>query len=380
MQTRIIILGGYGNTGFLIARLLLEQSDAQIIIAGRNFIRAQQAADKLNHEFYCDYRVSSKKVDTRNKSSLKAAFDDVNLVIVASSTINYTRNVVDIALEVGVDYLDLQLSSPAKLSVLNYLRQKIEKKERCFITDAGFHPGIPGAMVRYAASKFDTLEVAKISAAFQLNWKEFLFSESTTSEFIDELTHFNPLILKNKKWIVMSMEELPKFDFGEVFGERCCPPMFLEELRSLPDSIPSLNETGFYISGFNWMTDYIIMPIAFTAFKVFGEKAKIPMGKLFLWGLQTFSRPPFGATIQLEAEGLKDKKNSLMHMRLTHDNAYILTAVAVVACLLQYLNGSIRRPGLWFQAHLVEPIQFFKDIERLGVKTSIQIKQVVLNK
>ena len=372
MQTRIIILGGYGNTGLLISRLLLQESDVQIVIAGRNLIRAERAADELNREFHSD-RVSSKQVDAANTSNLEAAFDGINLVVVASSTITYARNVADIALEVGADYLDLHLSSPAKLSVLNSLREKIERKGRCFITDGGFHPGVPGAMVRYAASKFDVLEVAKISAAFQLNWKELLFSESTTSEFIDELINFNPLVLKNKKWVKMSMQKIPKFEFGEFFGERYCPPMFLEELRSLPDDIPSLNETGFYISGFNWMTDYIIMPIAFTAFKVFREKAKMPMGKLFIWGLKTFSKAPFGAIIQLEAKGLKDKKNSFMRMKLTHDNAYILTAVPVVACLLQYFNGTIRRPGLWFQANLVEPIQFFSDIERLGVRVNIQI-------
>ncbi len=53
----------------------------------------------------------------------------------------------------------------------------------------------------------------------------------------------------------MGMKEIPKFNFGELFGERYCLPMYLEELQSLPGLIPSLNETGFYISGFNWMTD-----------------------------------------------------------------------------------------------------------------------------
>ncbi len=196
MATRIIILGGYGNTGFLIARSLVKESSVELVIAGRDINRAEQKATELNSEFYTD-RVSFKYVDAANTNSLKVAFTGVNLVVVASSTIEYTYNVVSVALEVGIDYLDVQLSSPTKLSVLNSFRKELERQGRCFITDGGFHPGVPAAMVRYAATKIDVLEVANISAAFQLKWKELLFSESTTSEFIDELMNFNPMVLKN---------------------------------------------------------------------------------------------------------------------------------------------------------------------------------------
>lgn len=372
METKIIILGGYGNTGLLIARFLLQESNSELILAGRDLSRAQRSAAELNREFHTN-RVSSKQVDAASPKSLVAAFTGVNLVVIASSTMEYTHNLVRAALDTDIDYLDLQLSSPTKLAVLNASCEEIEKKGRCFITDGGFHPGVPAAMVRYATTQLDELEVANVSAAFQLNWQTLFFSESTTFELIDEMINFNPMIFKDRQWMEMKMNKFPKFNFGEPFGERYCLPMFLEELKLLPDSIPSLRETGFYISGFNWMTDYIIIPIDLAVFRIFKEQARILMKNFFVWSLRNFSKPPFGAVIQLEGQGLKDGQNRSIQMRLKHDDAYVLTAIPVVACLLQYLNESIRRPGLWCQANLVESKQFFDDINRLGVKVSLQI-------
>ena len=143
--------------------------------------------------------------------------------------------------------------------------------------------------------------------------------------------------------------------------------MFLEELRSLSGQISSLREVGFYIAGFNWMSDYVVMPVAFTAIKLFGDRAKEPMGQLFRWSLKHFSKPPYGAVIQVDAKGLKGNQTSLIRMRLNHDDTYVLIVIPVVATLLQYLNGHDQTPGLWFQANFVDPIQFFQDIERLGV-------------
>jgi hypothetical protein len=48
-------------------------------------------------------------------------------------------------------------------------------------------------------------------------------------------------------------------------------------------------------------------------------------------------------------------------------------AVPVVACLLQYMNGTINKPGLCFQATVVEPKRFLDDMKRMGLGVTVEI-------
>ncbi|MDH3457852.1 MAG: hypothetical protein OER90_13520, partial [Gemmatimonadota bacterium] len=112
--------------------------------------------------------------------------------------------------------------------------------------------------------------------------------------------------------------------------------------------------------------DYVALPIAWLALRVGRKRLVRPAGKLVGWGLRRFSRPPFGTVLLIEAKGWK--KGRLVSFRGTvrHNDAYALTAIATVACLLQYLDGSIRAPGLQLQALCVDPRRFTTDLERLG--------------
>lgn len=150
-----------------------------------------------------------------------------------------------------------------------------------------------------------------------------------------------------------------------------CAPMFLKEMRPLPEMLPSLRETGFFIAGINWFVDYVVMIIGWLALKICPQRAIKPVGKLLAWGLDTFSKPPYGIILLLEAHGWKDQKYTNLRLKLIHKDGYVMTAVSVVACLLQYLDGSIKKPGLWLQANVVEPERMIKDIERLGVTVEI---------
>jgi len=61
-QNTILVLGGYGNAGTVIAPMLPAHTPYRIILAGRNGERARQVAEQINLEFATD-RVSGMAVD-----------------------------------------------------------------------------------------------------------------------------------------------------------------------------------------------------------------------------------------------------------------------------------------------------------------------------
>ena len=209
MTTRMLVLGGYGTAGAMLARLLLERSDAEVVISGRTAAKADALAAELGAVFGAR-RCTARCVDAADPRALDDALTGIDLVVVASSTLAHVRTVAEAALRAGVDYYDLQLSVRAKFEVLESLREQMEREGRCFITDGGIHPGLSAAMIRALLPAFGRLERADCSGLMRVDWNAFAFSTSTIHELVDEFRDYRIEALRDGVWTKVPSRQMQR--------------------------------------------------------------------------------------------------------------------------------------------------------------------------
>ena len=366
---RILIIGGYGNTGRLIAEYLLKfTSDVHVTLAGRNEEKARQLAETLNADF--PGRVAAAGLDLSDEAAVDRAVAQTGLVVNAAGAIPHTRNVAKALALRQKNAIDTQLATSEKIKVLEEFAPGFEKAGVTYITDGGFHPGLPAAMLRLAAARTDTLEKANVYSALKFDWRGLEFSPETMMEFIGEFRSYRLPLYIDGQWKDQSGWKSFSYDFGPPFGKQYCVPMQLPEMEDVTKQLPALRETGFLVTGFNPVADYLLLPFLLLALRVLPPSSDKWLSKLLFWGLK-FGRPPFGIELVADCTGQKGGKPVHFKIKVSNPAGYLMTAVPVVACLLQVLDGSVKKPGLWRQALVAEPERFFEDMRRMGINTQV---------
>jgi saccharopine dehydrogenase (NAD+, L-lysine-forming) len=362
---RIAIIGGYGNTGSKVAAHLANEGGFKISILGRDGFKAEALAAKIKNDTGAVVRIS--QVDVRSPESLRHALADIDLVLSATCETAHSPNVARAALDLGCDYMDTHLSSPRKWGELLKLKHQIVERGRCFISDGGAHPGLAAAMVRLAASEIE-IETASVFGSFNIDWANLTFGSNAADDFVGELRDMDPSVYVDGCW-QSSWRNQRSHNFGAPAKIQNCVAMNLEEMKRLPSLYPALRETGFYVGGFGWLIDMLVMPACmFALYALPHQSARI--GRFLLFSLKRWSPDGKWALLDMEATGQRDGRAVQMTVRVSHQDAYELTALAVVGTIVQY-RSLPRRVGLWTQAEYVVPEPYFEFLRSRSVRVSI---------
>lgn len=137
---RVVILGGYGVFGSIIATQLARHTDAELVLAGRNPRHGAALARRLNARCV--------RCDLRNPNDLGATLEGACLAIhTAGPFRDPTHPVARACLDAGVHYIDIA-DDPGHVSTITQLDAVARRRGLFFCAGASATPAITAAMAR----------------------------------------------------------------------------------------------------------------------------------------------------------------------------------------------------------------------------------------
>jgi saccharopine dehydrogenase (NAD+, L-lysine-forming) len=368
-EATIAILGGAGNTGRRLARRLARTGRFDLRLMGRNKASVDDAAARIAAE--TGATLTGVRADSGDRAGLLSALSGADLVVSATSATRHAPIVASVALELGIDYFDIHLSSADKWQALRAIEPDIVRRGLQFVSDGGFHPGLPAAMIRRLAATVDLVE-APVYASFSVDWSRLEFGPDAAWDFASELIEMDPSAFRDGAWR-RSWRNGRSFDFGPPHGRQATIAMGIEELRPLPAQLPGLVDTGFYIAGFGPVIDHVVLPAVMLAMQI--PPLRRPAARALFSALRRFTRHDEWTLLVCDGRGRRDGEPVTAQLRVAHDDPYELTAIAAAACVLELIGGP-RRPGLLPQGLHVDPEVFFGHLKDMGVGIAETIASV----
>lgn len=152
-KENILIVGGYGEVGGKIAKLLLRNYPNRVLIAGRNIEKAKQFCARYNH------LATPIQMDV-SKTVLPQQLEGVALVIMCLE--QQDTAFAQLCLREGIMYIDIT-ASYAFLKKLEDLHPIAVQHHSTIVYSVGMAPGLTNLMAMHAAQQLTTVDQLHIS-------------------------------------------------------------------------------------------------------------------------------------------------------------------------------------------------------------------------
>lgn len=155
-KNKILIVGGYGRVGQLIAARLAPHFPRQVIIAGRNFSTAQNVADELG------YGIEARTADV-STDEMTDILDGVRLVLVCLDQTD--TNFVEQCISRHICYIDIS-ADYTFISKVEKLNHSAKVSGATVVLSVGVAPGLTNLLAKRAKEQMGYIERLDIVLEF----------------------------------------------------------------------------------------------------------------------------------------------------------------------------------------------------------------------
>ncbi len=389
---RIVVLGGAGIIGRVIARDLCEgENVSEVVIADRDFAGAERVAAELGspkaRAAYCD--VTDREATVRLLEGAAAAVNSVQYY--------FNLDVMHACLEARVPYLDLGGLFHTTRKQLQ-LDSAFREARLLAVLGLGSCPGIANVHAGYIGQMLDTVEYIRIYNGSTPDEGDSLAWAYSLQTILDEIT-LNPVIYRDGQFVeVEPLSEMEVFPFREPIGLAKAHHSIHSEMATIPLSLAhkGIRECFFKITFWGYseravekMRMLVELGLASTEPVEVGGVRVRPRDVLMAVLSRSKAVERKGSLgfkdIATVARGTKDGEEVVVRLDTTawpHPRWKISGGTVLVAAppsiIAQWIGeGRIQQVGVLPPEQVVDPLPFFRELEKRGARTEVTVTRPI---
>lgn len=358
---QVLILGGTGRIGRAVAADLVQHTQAQVTVSGRNSRVGTQVATRLGEN------VQFLALDLADRAGLSAAISSASLVIHCAGPFHHRdARALKTCIQQGVNYLDVSDHRSFTLKALA-CRADAEAAGITAIVNSGVFPGISNSMVRQDVESLDSAEQIHLSYVVAGSGGAGPTVMRTT--FLG-LQHPFEVQLDGQWQVVQPYSDRETIEFPAPYGKAHVYWFDMPEALTLVEAFPVKT----VITKFGSVPDFYNHVTWFLAHQ-FPRRwlQRRSVLEFLAWGSHhttsmTDRFSGIGVAMRSEVKGEKDGKPALACSTLAHENTAIAAGYGTGSIAQLVLSGQLRKPGIWPVEQALTTDLFQQTMKARGVK------------
>lgn len=390
-MTRIVVLGGAGIIGKIIAKDLAEDG-SEVVVADINLEGARETASALGENAHpC-------RVDVTDPQSLDDALKGA-AACVNSAQYYFNLDVMRGCLRNGVPYLDLGGLFHTTRKQLE-LGEEFRKAGVTAVLGMGSCPGVANVQAGYLGKMLDTVEWVRIYNGATVDQGESLSWAYSLDTIIDEISQPSIVFRDGEFLELPPLSEEEFFPFPEPIGYAKTHLSLHSEVATIPLSLKDkgIRECSFKITFFGY-SEAALRKMQFLAELGFARRDKVrvrggaevaPRDVLvaLLQQAPAANKPPENLgfkDIVTVAAGTQAGKQVVLrvdtsawpHPRWGVSGGRMLVASPPAIIARWLADGRLRQPGVWAPEQVVDGEAFFAELAQRGAKTELTRQETI---
>lgn len=361
MAQQVLIVGGTGRIGSSVAKDLVNHTDAEIIITGRNLNAGNLISSQLGSQ------VKFLALDLADQEGLTQAIANCQVVIHCAGPFHYRdARVLKTCIEAGVNYLDVSDHRSFTSKALGY-RSEAQAAGVTAIVNTGIFPGISNSMVRQGVEQLDYAEKIHLSYVVASSGGAGITVMRTT--FLGLQNRFEAWI--DGKWqIVKPYSDREFVQFPAPYNKTGVYWFDMPETFTLPETFPVktvVTKFGTVPDLYNHLTGMVahLWPKSWVKNRYVVEFLA-HVSHIMTQVSDRYSG--IGVAIRSEVTGKKDGESATYCSTLVHENTSVAAACGTGSLAQLLLEGKFKKPGVWVVEQALPTDLFIETMENRGIK------------